>query len=193
MELILILWRWETWRHLLMKALKFGKPTALPFVGTGPFAFLCSAGILEQSMGVRNWVGVGMLFRPAHKLAEYIPWNRFLGSLKVWKYRLWITLSQWSFSNFQENHTESKIVFKQKRAIYSDLKGQCHKVFLLQIFSWIIFPNRSVASAQEDDDVKVTMRRHHISCLGDGKDGDDVFRPGTVTTRKMKASSSDWE
>ncbi len=32
----------------------------------------------------------GLSYRPAslHRLAEKIPWNRFLGSLKVWKYRL---------------------------------------------------------------------------------------------------------
>jgi hypothetical protein len=30
-------------------------------------------------------------YRPArlHELAESVPWNRFLGSLKVLKYRLW--------------------------------------------------------------------------------------------------------
>jgi hypothetical protein len=47
------------------------------------------AGILEQSMGARNRVGIGLSHRPArlHRLAESIPWNRFLGSLKVKKYR----------------------------------------------------------------------------------------------------------
>jgi hypothetical protein len=44
-----------------------------------------SAGILEQSMGARNRDGIGSLYRPArlHRLAEWIPSNRFLGSLKV--------------------------------------------------------------------------------------------------------------
>jgi hypothetical protein len=43
------------------------------------------AGILEQSMGARNRVGKGLPYRPArlHRLEESIPWNRFLGSLKV--------------------------------------------------------------------------------------------------------------
>jgi hypothetical protein len=43
----------------------------------------CSAGHLEQSMGVRNRVrGIGLSYRPAklQRLAESIPWNRFLGS-----------------------------------------------------------------------------------------------------------------
>jgi hypothetical protein len=44
-----------------------------------------SAGIFKQSMGARNRVGIGLLYQPArlHRLAEMIPWNRFLGSLKV--------------------------------------------------------------------------------------------------------------
>jgi hypothetical protein len=39
----------------------------------------------KQSMGARNRVGIGLLFRPArlHRMAESIPGNRFLGSLKV--------------------------------------------------------------------------------------------------------------
>jgi hypothetical protein len=44
-----------------------------------------SAGILEQPMWARNLVGIGLPYRPdrLHKLAESIPWNRVLGSLKV--------------------------------------------------------------------------------------------------------------
>jgi hypothetical protein len=38
-----------------------------------------------------NRVGIGLSYRPArlHKPAELIPWNRFLGSLKVKKFGLW--------------------------------------------------------------------------------------------------------
>ncbi len=41
-----------------------------------------SGGILEQSLGDRNQVGIGLLYRPArlHRLAESIPLNPFLGS-----------------------------------------------------------------------------------------------------------------
>jgi hypothetical protein len=44
-----------------------------------------SAGIFKQSMGARNQVGIGLSYRPSrlHSLAELVPWNRFLGSLKV--------------------------------------------------------------------------------------------------------------
>jgi hypothetical protein len=43
------------------------------------------AGIFKQSMGARNREGMGLLYRPAwlHRLAEFIPWNRFLGSINV--------------------------------------------------------------------------------------------------------------
>jgi hypothetical protein len=36
-------------------------------------------------MGARNRVGIGLSYRPArlHRLAELIPWNRFLGSINV--------------------------------------------------------------------------------------------------------------
>jgi hypothetical protein len=41
-------------------------------------------------MGARNQVGIVFSYRAAarlHRLAELIPWNQFLGSLKVLKYR----------------------------------------------------------------------------------------------------------
>ncbi len=43
------------------------------------------AGIFKQSMGARNRVGIGLPYRPStlHRLAEFIPWNRFLGSINV--------------------------------------------------------------------------------------------------------------
>jgi hypothetical protein len=58
------------------------------------FLFHCClvcAGTLEQSMGARNRAGIGLSYRPAglHRMAESISWNRFLGLLKVQKYRLW--------------------------------------------------------------------------------------------------------
>jgi hypothetical protein len=52
---------------------------------------LTCAGILEQSMGARNRIGKGLSYPPARleRPAESVPWNRFLGSLKFVKYRLW--------------------------------------------------------------------------------------------------------
>jgi hypothetical protein len=51
---------------------------------------LNGAGIFKQFMSARNWVGIGLSYRPArlHNLAELVPWNRFLGSLKVQKFWL---------------------------------------------------------------------------------------------------------
>jgi hypothetical protein len=51
----------------------------------GTRANATSAGILEQPMGARNLVGIGLSYRPDRlhiRLAESIPWNRVLGSLK---------------------------------------------------------------------------------------------------------------
>jgi hypothetical protein len=47
-------------------------------------------------MGARNQVRKGFSYRPAvlHRLAESIPWNRFLGFLKFQKYHLWKRLIQ---------------------------------------------------------------------------------------------------
>jgi hypothetical protein len=55
-----------------------------------------SAGIFKQSMGSRNQEGIVLLYRPArlHKLAALIPWNRFLGSLKVKKFGLGVERSK---------------------------------------------------------------------------------------------------
>jgi hypothetical protein len=49
------------------------------------FYFKTVLEFLALSMGARNRVGIGVSYRPAclHRLAESIPWNRFLASLKV--------------------------------------------------------------------------------------------------------------
>jgi hypothetical protein len=43
------------------------------------------AGIFKKSMRARNRGGIGLSYRPArlHRVAEFIPWNRFLGSINV--------------------------------------------------------------------------------------------------------------
>jgi hypothetical protein len=43
------------------------------------------AGIFKHSKGARNRVGIGLSFRLArpHRLAEFIPWNLFLGFINV--------------------------------------------------------------------------------------------------------------
>ncbi len=45
---------------------------------------------VEQSMGAIERIGIGLSYLPARllRLAKSIPWNQFLGSLKVYKYCL---------------------------------------------------------------------------------------------------------
>jgi hypothetical protein len=51
------------------------------------------AGIFKKTMGARHRVGIGLSYRPArlHRLAELMPWHRFLVSIRVLKYQLCIT------------------------------------------------------------------------------------------------------
>jgi hypothetical protein len=55
------------------------------------------AGIFKEAMGARNRGGRGLLYRPArlHRLAEFIPWNRFRGPIHVQKYQLRVVLPRW--------------------------------------------------------------------------------------------------
>ncbi len=59
-------------------------------------------GILKKIMEARNREGIGLSYRPArrHRLAELIPWNRFLGSLKVSKFGLCMSVA--SIQNSEE-------------------------------------------------------------------------------------------
>ncbi len=67
--------------------------------------YLPSVGILEQSMGAKNRVGIGLLYLPA-RLHTVGRWNRFLGIdswlVKYLKYQL-------STSSFLLCHTVYKI------------------------------------------------------------------------------------
>jgi hypothetical protein len=51
------------------------------------YGILCviRAGIFKESMGAKKQGGTGLSYRAVrlHKLAEFIPWNRFLGSINV--------------------------------------------------------------------------------------------------------------
>ncbi len=54
------------------------------------------AGIFNNlHMWARNRGGIGLSYRPArlHRMAEFIPWNRFPGSLNVYKYGLSLTIT----------------------------------------------------------------------------------------------------
>jgi hypothetical protein len=60
---------------------------------------------LKSLWGARNRRGIGLSYRPArlHRLAEFIPWNRFLGSINVLKYGLWTQLALSAGSEFFTN------------------------------------------------------------------------------------------
>jgi hypothetical protein len=51
------------------------------------FVLESRTGIFKQSVGARNRVGIGLSYLHArlHRLAEFIPWDRFLGSVNVYK------------------------------------------------------------------------------------------------------------
>ncbi len=59
-------------------------PSPFQFTSFHQLKHTSSAGVFKPSMRARNRVGIGLSYRPArlHRLAELVPWNRFLGSLK---------------------------------------------------------------------------------------------------------------
>jgi hypothetical protein len=70
------------------------------------------AGILEQSMGARNRVGIGLSYLHArlHRLVELIPWNRFL----VKKFGLWCTKGGRNNASPYNHHPFSQLSFHLK-------------------------------------------------------------------------------
>jgi hypothetical protein len=69
-------------------------------------------------MGARRRVGIGLLYRPArlHSLAEFIPWNRFRGSIHVQKYQLWSLISSETIGGKGALLTESIESFIKEQA-----------------------------------------------------------------------------
>ncbi len=108
------------------------------------YFFRSCAGILEQSMEARNQVGIGLSYRPSrlNRLAESIPWNRFLASLiKSLKNRLWSPL--WGISR---PHTNKK---KWNRPL-PRIKPLLHwKIFSDEVQWQVIFIIRTSALQQK--------------------------------------------
>ncbi len=67
--------------------------TTCPLLFSAPPPHICT-GNLEQSMGARNRVGIGLSYRPAmlHRQTESIPWNWFpvLDFITIKRARNWI-------------------------------------------------------------------------------------------------------
>jgi hypothetical protein len=84
------------------------------------FSSVFRAGIFKQSMRDRNRAGIGLSYRPVrlkNRLAELIPWNRFLGTWSL-KVRALLSQSQygteyWRSDNLKaSSNTEHKNVWK---------------------------------------------------------------------------------
>ncbi len=92
------------------------------------------AGILKQSMGARNRVGIGLSYRPAglRRLAECIPWNRFLGSINVYKY--WSGQQGLSCKDDLPSRRLNPFLFICGLSCPGSVKGTVSRDFLLQVF-----------------------------------------------------------
>jgi hypothetical protein len=53
----------------------------------GTEKWVTRTGIFKEAMGARHQRGRGLSYRPArlHRLAEFIPWNRFRGPIHTFK------------------------------------------------------------------------------------------------------------
>jgi hypothetical protein len=85
---------------------------------------LC-AGIFKQSIGARNRVGIELSFRLARlqSLAELVPWNRFLGSLKVRNFGLRNPCCITNYKlqiNFQRERRHLKKFIQRIQRIYKE-------------------------------------------------------------------------
>jgi NAD(P)-dependent dehydrogenase (short-subunit alcohol dehydrogenase family) len=82
-------------------------------------------------MGARHGVGIGLLYRPArlHRLAEFIPWNRFRGPIHVQKYQLctaWLNPGALSLPQGWNAVIETNLTgtFLMSREVYRQHFGQ---------------------------------------------------------------------
>ncbi len=107
---------------------------------------LSCAGIFKQSMGARNQVRKGLSYRPArlHCLAELVPWNRFLGSLKVKKFGLCCSFgaSKFFYKLFEKNGL-LKTVFLFRQRAWRPLKRGCWRAFCSYLRRWPSMPRYS--------------------------------------------------
>jgi hypothetical protein len=115
---------------------------------------MSSAGIFKQSMGARNREGLGLSYRPARlcSLAELVPWNRFLGSLKFknsgsgLRFRSMMDRIRMQYSNLFNlivkngsipDHTEIFVFYigplKNINAIYDTLSGLVNTYGFLKV------------------------------------------------------------
>ncbi len=83
----------------------------------------CGAGILKQSMGARNRVGIGLLYRPAmlHRLAELIPWLHKCLKIRAMYSRGWEpSMENKEHKGVYWMYTEYRLSVTQRPYIYID-------------------------------------------------------------------------
>jgi hypothetical protein len=78
-------------------------------------------------MGARNQVGIGLSYRPAKlpRLAEFVPWNQFLGSINVLKYRFFRARTQDAIANWTPESAGTPAL-AGKHGISSNSKMDCN-------------------------------------------------------------------
>ena len=70
-----------------------------------------------------------------HRVAESIPWNRFLSSLKVYKFGLWVLAHCWE--NYCRNHTA--YCTKMSQYLFNtSMYTHCYTVFISK-FCWFVY------------------------------------------------------
>ncbi len=94
------LWYLSIWTWAILENIQHKSETYCSFCQYWSL-LLFSDGILKQSMGAWNRVGIGLSYRPA-RLAVSIPWNWFLGSfvsvithMQYGYFPVWNTLNIW--------------------------------------------------------------------------------------------------
>ncbi len=113
--------------------------------------------IFNQSKGATNRVGKGLSYWSAklHRLAELIPWNRFLGSLKVSKFGLWtVTTSELAVRS--SNHSARS--HPQNRRIANQENDEGRFVPLLVPIHMFPFPTPLLLKNRSQYELDATLR-----------------------------------
>jgi hypothetical protein len=90
-------------------------------------------GIVPPNLYIRNRGGIGFSYRPArlHRLAEFIPWNRFLGPIKHLKVRALVSIRPCGIIKYID--TKAKCRHLKELASKGILRKVFIRVFRLEI------------------------------------------------------------
>ncbi len=89
-------------------------------------------------MGTRNRVDIGLSSRPArlHSLANFVPWDRFFGSLNFYKIGLWCREMRIDVWNYRKNVSTKK------------LRTTKYENEALLLYSWSFYVEKRATSGQ---------------------------------------------